>query len=70
MFKKSIGAPRLKSHLAAVGILLIFGAIAILSSWMLPALVHSWIANVVLIAVVIGEEIDFRRERSRLRSLR
>lgn len=70
VFKKSIGAPWLKSHLAGVGILVIFGAVVLLSGLQLPALVHSWIANVVLIAVVIGEEIDFRRERSRLRSLR
>jgi low temperature requirement protein LtrA len=70
VFKKSIGAPWLKSHLAGVGILVIFGAAVLLSGLQLPALVHSWIANVVLIAVVIGEEIDFRRERSRLRSLR
>ncbi len=70
VFKKSIGAPWLKSHLAGVGILVIFGAVVLLSGLQLPALVHSWIANIVLIAVVIGEEIDFRRERSRLRSLR
>jgi low temperature requirement protein LtrA len=63
VFKRSIGAPWLVSHIAgaiALSLLGVFGLIAGLAP-----LAHMWISNVVLIAVVIGEELDFRRTQRR-----
>jgi low temperature requirement protein LtrA len=70
VFKKSIGAPWLRSHLGGVALLLLILAATLLPGWPLPALGHSWIANAVLASVVIGEEFDFQREVRRRRSLR
>ena len=70
VFKKSIGAPWLRSHIAGVALLVVLGGGVIATGWAVPALIHSWIANLVLIGVVIGEELDFRSERERRRTVR
>ncbi len=69
-FKRAIGAPWLRSHLAGLATLLALGTISMLELVSLSALAHSWIANVVLVGVVIGEEIDFQRAMRRRRAER
>ncbi len=70
IFKRSIGAPWLKSHLVGTAVLVVLGAISLTQIVSLTALAHMWIANTVLVGVVVGEEIDFRAERRRRRAAR
>jgi low temperature requirement protein LtrA len=70
VFKRSIGAPWLKSHLVGTAVLLALGALFLTPLVSLSALAHTWIANAVLVGVVIGEEIDFRTERRKRRAAR
>jgi hypothetical protein len=51
-------------------VLFVLGAAFLTPLVSLPAVAHSWIANAVLIGVVIGEEIDFRTERRKRRAAR
>lgn len=60
IFKRSVGAPWLRSHLAGMAALIAIGAGSMLIESGPSALAHSWIANLILIGVVIGEEADFR----------
>ena len=61
IFKRSVGAPWLRSHLVGTAALVMLGVGSALVTTGLSALAHSWIANVILAGVVIGEEVDFRR---------
>ena len=60
IFKRSVGAPWLRSHLVGTAALIAIGAGSMLIESGPSALAHSWIANLILIGVVIGEEVDFR----------
>jgi low temperature requirement protein LtrA len=61
VFKRSVGAPWLVSHLIGIASLVVLGAAAVLVGAEIPAVAHSWIANVVLAGVVIGEDVGWRR---------
>jgi low temperature requirement protein LtrA len=61
IFKRSVGAPWLVSHLVGIAALVVLGAGALIAGPAIPAVVHSWIANVVLAGVVIGEDVGWRR---------
>jgi low temperature requirement protein LtrA len=63
VFKRSIGAPWLVSHIVGAVALSLLGVAGLVIG--LTPLAHMWVANLVLIAVVIGEEIDFRRTQRR-----
>ncbi|MBG6055007.1 low temperature requirement protein LtrA [Salinibacterium sp. CAN_S4] len=64
LFKRSIGAPWLRSHLLGIVTLMVFvlGATVVVPG--LSFVVHSCVSTIVLIGVVIGEELDFRRNRT------
>lgn len=61
-FKRNIGAPSLRSHISGITALgVIFALSAVTDA---PALAHIWATNVILAAVLIVEEVGWRRARS------
>jgi low temperature requirement protein LtrA len=65
LFKRSIGGPWLRSHLLGVVTLIVLALGAVLVVPGLSFVLHACASTVVLFAVVIGEELDFRRTRRR-----
>ncbi len=55
-FKRSVGAPWLRSHVIGIGGLVVIPLATYVAD--LPSLAHAWIATLLLAAVLIGEEAE------------
>ncbi len=64
LFKRSVGAPWLVSHLTGAAALIALATVALLAGGIVSPVWHSWIANLVLAAVVVAEEVSYRRAYS------
>ena len=64
LFARSIGGPWLTVHLSAIVVLVLLTVLCLLTS-LFSALAVSWLANLVLLLVVLADEMLFRRKRHR-----
>lgn len=62
VFKHSIGAPWLPSHIAGIVVLILLPLITVSAD--IPALAHTWATNAVLAVVLVAEELGWRRARA------